>query len=86
MLPMLAACGKGGEDPADVTTQNTAAATTADPASTTAPAETDKYEIGDQLPTDLNYNGESFHFLVWEQSILEYDVESVTGDMINDAV
>ena len=81
---MLVGCGK--QEKPDETTTGESNATTTAVTETTVPEETVDPNNPYDLPTDLNYNGETFHFLVWEQSILEYDVESVTGDMINDAV
>ena len=88
LLTTAVACGKGGEDPAETTAQATAAATTEATAATEAPAETNKYEIGDELPEDLNYNGAEIHFLsrgrTWCKDVI--DVADMTGEVINDAV
>lgn len=89
LLSSLAACGKSGDEqqqPASeqTTTANTTAATTAPE----VPAETDKYEIGDVLPADLDYKGAEVHFLSrgrsWCKDVI--DVADMTGEVINDAV
>ena len=81
-------CGKTEETPAEPTVQATTAATVATEATTAAPVETNKYEIGDNLPENLNYNGTEIHFLsrgrTWCKDVI--DVEDLTGEIINDAV
>jgi len=88
VLPALIACGKDSNDVNETTTQGVVDTTTADPAVTTAPAETNKYEIGDELPADLNYNGAEVHFLSrgrdWCKDVI--DVKDLNGEVINDAV
>lgn len=88
LLPIAVSCGKGGEDPAQTTTQTTVATTAAAEVTTAAPAETDKYEIGDTLPDDLDFKGAEIHFLSrgrsWCKDVI--DVADMTGEVINDAV
>lgn len=88
VLPAVAACGKTEDTPADTTTQNAATTTEAASAETTAPVETNKYEIGDELPENLDYKGEELHFYSrgrdWCKDVV--DVADLTGEVINDAV
>ncbi|MBQ8398275.1 MAG: hypothetical protein IJX53_08805 [Clostridia bacterium] len=42
--------------------------------------------IEDDLPDDLNYKNETFHVLAWKHALPEFDVEALTGDVINDAI
>ena len=87
LLTTAVACGKGGEDPAETTAQATVATTVADVV-TEMPVETNKYEIGDQLPSDLDFKGAEIHFLSrgreWCKDVI--DVADMNGEVINDAV
>ncbi len=88
VLPAFAACGKSDEEPSASSQETTTAAATTTAATTEAPVETDKYEIGDTLPADLNFKGEEIHFLSrgrsWCKDVV--DVADMTGEVINDAV
>ena len=81
-------CGKTEETPAETTAQATTAATDAAEVTTEAPVETNKYEIGDELPDDLDFKGAEIHFLsrgrAWCKDVI--DVADMTGEVINDAV
>jgi hypothetical protein len=88
VLPAFAACGKSDEEPSAPSQETTTAAATTTAATTEAPAETNKYEIGDELPADLDYKGEELHFYSrgrdWCKDVV--DVADMTGEVINDAV
>ncbi len=89
LIPLAVSCG--GDE---VETTTTAPSTSDTTASTTAVSETEapivtsKYEIGDNLPADLNYGGKEVHFLSRGRSwcVDVVDVEALTGEVINDAV
>ena len=88
LTTVVVSCGKNVEEPVATTAQTTDAATTEATATTEAPAETNKYEIGDELPENLNFNGTEIHFLSrgrsWSKDVI--DVADMTGEVINDAV
>lgn len=87
LLPTALACGKTEE-----TAATTTAATTAPPSDVTTTAmeetTTEGYNVKDNLPEDLKYNGETVAILsrgrAWCKD--EVSVEALTGDVINDAI
>lgn len=87
LLGVTVACGKS-EDVAGSAETTTAATAVTEATSTEAPAETNKYEIGDALPEDLNLNGVEIHILSrgrdWCKD--EISVQEINGDIINDAI
>lgn len=87
LVTAAVSCGKT-EEPAETTAQATAAATTEATAATEAPVETNKYEIGDNLPEDLDFKGAEIHFISrgreWCKDVI--DVDDMNGEVINDAV
>lgn len=94
MLVSTVACGNAADDTATTTAANgdstTAAASgeaAGDPAQTEAPTvDANGFHL-DDLPDTLNYNGETFTFLTWEDvEHEEFFVESQTGDVVNDAM
>ena len=88
VLPTAVACGTKDETPADTTTATATEATTTAATTATEPVETNKYEIGDNLPADLDYKGAEIHILsrgrAWCKDVI--DVDDLTGEVINDAV
>lgn len=72
--------GKPGE-----TTAPQAADTTPAPETTESPYDDNGY-LKDDLPDDLNFKEETFHILGWKHGNPEFDVESLTGDVINDSI
>lgn len=82
---MLAACA-GGDD---ATTDTTAAPNAID---TTAPAETADPTVDangyllDSLPADLNFGGAEIGVLHWNSEEKEFEIEEITGDIVNDAI
>ncbi len=88
VLPTLIACG-AENNAADTTTAATTTAPAAD--TTTAATEettTEGYAIRDNLPEDLKFNGETISIISRGRSWCkdEVSVESLTGDVINDAI
>ncbi|MBQ2709139.1 MAG: hypothetical protein IJF67_12810, partial [Clostridia bacterium] len=74
MLASLAACG--GETPSTDTTAPTSL-------DITLPPET---ELTDNLPNDLDFNGEKVTFLYREELLPEFYTEEETGDVVDAAV
>lgn len=100
LLSMLCACAgkKGGNetttasDPSVSTTANDTATTTTvaqtDAGGNTVDGELDENGyLKDSLPADLNFGGQSVTFLAWDgQAYEEFDVESINGETVNDAL
>lgn len=83
MLFTAMACGKA--DNGNEATETTTAATTAPASDTTAATEaTTLYP--DDLPEDLRYDGKVVTFLYREEIASEFTADSLTGDIVNDAI
>ncbi len=77
MLLTTAACGDSGSKPSDSTTSPS------DQSETTV-AEDPATKL--ELPSDINYNGQTFTILTTQHASYEYDAVEETGDIVNDAV
>lgn len=87
LLPALAACTGDGASTDTTAAQGNAADTTAFPTETTTPTHDAEGYLLDTLPADLNFGGETVGILYWEDvEHPEFEVESVTGDIVNDAI
>ena len=92
-LSVMVSCGGGNTDPADTTTaaaggdnNTTADTTTASVEETESPYDANGY-LKDSLNPDLNYNGEKFTILYWQDvERIEFEVLEMTGDLIGDAL
>lgn len=97
MLVTVVACGKSGDDTQDTTTNGGNAA--ADGTTAAVEGETtyadpkddpNNYDANgywkDDLPADLNYNGDTVSVLHWNSEEIEFEVEEQTGDLIGDAI
>ena len=84
LLMLCTAIGCGKAEPAGGTSQTTTAATEATAESTAATEATTRYP--DDLPEDLSYNGQTITFLYREEIAGEFYAESVSGDIVNDAI
>ena len=86
MLLTAVACGKGNV-PAEPTTAMTTSAAISETALATNEVTTAATTLyADNLPADLNYNGEVVTFIYREEIAGEFWAESVTGDIVNDAI
>ena len=86
MLLTAVACVKGNV-PAEPTTAMTTSAAIFETASATNEVTTAATTLyADNLPADLNYNGEVVTFIYREEIAGEFWAESVTGDIVNDAI
>ena len=94
MLVTAVACGTG-DDSAATTTAGGDTTTVAGGDAATTPAETQPAGpatdvngfVLDDLPEDLNYNGDTFTVLTWKDvEHEEFFVETQTGDVTNDAI
>ena len=70
-------------DAPDAADTTTTAATTA--ATTENPYDANGY-LKDDLDESLNFGGEPFHILAWEHSLPEFEVEEMTGNVIENAI
>lgn len=79
-------CGNGddGKTPASTTAAPAVGDTTPAP-ETESPYDANGY-LKDDLDKSLNFGGETFHILAWEHSLPEFDVEELSGDVVEDAV
>jgi len=87
------ACGNSGKTDATEGDVTTTAAPAGEAATTTAPvAETENpYDengyLKNDLPEDLNFNGETVTVLYWNDvEHPEFESEGITGDIVNDAI
>lgn len=95
LTSVVVSCGKV-EEPSTTTTDTNSDLTTLESANvTTIPVETQPAGpatdtngfVLDDLPDDLNYNNETFTVLTWSDvEHEEFYVESLTGDVVNDAI
>ncbi len=96
-LSVLVSCGgNGGEETTTASggdgTTASAGGDVADPGDDTTTAATESTVdangyLKDDLSPDLNYNGEKFTILYWEDvERIEFEVEEQTGDLIGDAL
>lgn len=84
VLTCLTACGNPSE-PAETTLSTTTGATSDTQTTTTAVTTESIYD--DDLPDELNYNGEELSILYWNDvARVEFEVEEQTGDLIGDAI
>lgn len=80
------ACGDADQKQStDTTAAPSAGNTTPVPETTESDYDANGY-LKDDLPGDLNYKQETFHILGWKHGNPEFDVESLTGDVINDSI
>ena len=83
LLPLAACAAEDTNDPA-VTTDNTSESTP--PPETEATHDEDGYLL-DDIPDDLDFNGETVSFLYWSDATMpEFFAEKLTGDIVNDAI
>ena len=85
-LVLLPGCAQNSDQTSDTTTTTQAAAT-----DETSEAPDEGYDesgyILDNLPNDLNFQDTEVTFLIWEDCpMLEFYVESMNGEIINDAI
>ena len=82
-------------DDAGTTTDTTAAPSITDTSSTadtTVPTETADPTVDangyllDSLPADLNFGGAEIGILHWNAEEKEFDIDEITGDILNDAI
>jgi len=89
MLAAVLSVTACGDSDAGQSTETTAAPsageTTAAPETTESPYDANGF-LKDDLPDDLDYKGETFRILGWKHGNPEFDVESLTGDVINDSI
>ncbi len=84
LVSSLAACSSPDVDQSSDTT--TAAPVQTEDDGTTAPTtDADGYLLN-SLPDDLNFDGETIHILTWDTQQPEFTVESLTGEVVNDAI
>ena len=76
-------------DDAGQTTDTTAAPAIGDTTAPTETADPTKDANGyllDSLPDDLNFNGAEIGILHWNSEEKEFEIEEITGDIVNDAI
>ncbi len=93
MLATIVACGGNGGN--ETTTADNGGTTAASGDGTTASGETtvpegpgvdaNGYQL-DDLPDDLNYNGDTVSVLNWNSEKPEFEIEEQTGALVNDAI
>ena len=84
MCAGIVACGKSEGENATTTAQNTEATTDA----TQVTVEADDAIIVPtlDLPEELNYNGDVVSVLHWDSEKPEFDIEEITGSLVDDAI
>ena len=84
MCAGIVACGKSEGENATTTAQNTEATTEA----TQVTVEADDTIIVPtlDLPEELNYNGDVVSVLHWDSEKPEFDIEEITGSLVDDAI
>ena len=82
LIPVLTSCSNssGSDGTKEITTPS--AAVTDDPSA----SETEEATTEAKWFEELNFNNTDFNFYAWKQSIIEYEGEEGTGDMIQSAV
>ena len=81
----LLACSNEGGTSNDTTAAPNVNDTTA-PTETADPTVDANGYLLDSLPSDLNYNGEEIGVLHWNSEEPEFEIEEITGDIVNDAI
>ena len=74
---------------AGTTTDTTAAPNIADttvPVETADPTKDANGYLLDSLPADLNFGGAEIGILHWNSEEKEFEIEEITGDILNDAI
>jgi ABC-type glycerol-3-phosphate transport system substrate-binding protein len=84
MCAGIVACGKSEEENASTTAQNNEVTTEA----TQVTEEADDAIIAPtlDLPEELNYNGDVVSVLHWDSEKPEFDIEEITGSLVDDAI
>jgi ABC-type glycerol-3-phosphate transport system substrate-binding protein len=84
MCAGIVACGKSEEENASTTAQNNDVTTEA----TQVTEEADDAIIAPtlDLPEELNYNGDVVSVLHWDSEKPEFDIEEITGSLVDDAI
>ena len=76
-------------DDAGTTTDTTATPSIADttvPSETADPTRDENGYLLDSLPADLNFEGAEIGILNWNSEQPEFEIEEITGDIVNDAI
>ena len=81
----LIACSNDAEQTTDTTAAPAVGDTTA-PAETADPTRDANGYLLDSLPADLNFDGEEIGVLHWNSEEKEFEIEEITGDIVNDAI
>ena len=90
MCAGVVACGKSGGESEGTTQGNADATTTVSGETTTAATEDNNLDANgywkDDLPETLNFNGDVVSVLHWDSEKPEFDMEEITGTLVNDAI
>lgn len=83
----LLACAKDEGTPNDTTAAPSGDTTTApEGAETTDPTVDENGYLLDSLPNDLNFEGATVGILHWNSEEEEFEIEEITGDILNDSI
>lgn len=82
-MPAIVSCAGDATPPAETTAGP--ADTTAAPTETTAP-ETEPLFVPDSLPEKMDFKGEKVTILTWKSYSPEFNMEALTGDIVEDSL
>ena len=91
LISLLVSCGQSGNGDTTTTAPVSGDNASGDATTTAAPETESPYDaagyLKDDLNPELNYNGEKFTILYWQDvERIEFEVEEQTGDLIGDAL